>query len=63
MVQVIEDQDLDGGAQMLTSLGGTDITRDRARPVGRTAPRGVVATNEDLCSKCGHSRAAIDTTD
>ncbi|WP_433227573.1 radical SAM/SPASM domain-containing protein [Actinomadura formosensis] len=58
MVQVIEGQDVEGGAELLKVLGVTDISLDRARPVGRAAPRGVAATDDDLC---GRGRAAIDT--
>ena len=61
LVQVLDGQDIDGAERMLRELGITNITRDKARPVGRAAARGAAATDTDLCSKCGRGRAAIDT--
>ncbi|WP_344903044.1 SPASM domain-containing protein [Actinomadura meridiana] len=61
MIEVLSDQDLTGGVEMLTMLGITDITRDHTRPVGRASRRGSPATGGDLCGRCGDGRAAIDT--
>src|SRR5690606_30703126 len=61
LVKVLGEQDIDGAERMLAELGITDITRDRARPVGRAAHRRP-ATSKDLCGRCGRGRAAIDTT-
>jgi MoaA/NifB/PqqE/SkfB family radical SAM enzyme len=58
IVEVLEDQDIDGAMADLRALGVTAMHADRSRGIGRAA-HGKTPVVSELCGRCGKGRAAI----